>query len=205
MLETLNILGNFVTCQLRVYSARLHVRSKKKLTPINGRLLEAYMRKGKMNVWILWLTALVGIVSSQAPQDVSSYCVDHSLVPNYPDTVKPLMDSWSYENLLGSDGVWQSLNLDEYSESVSFSRATISIFYDSNYILCTIFVFQVSPHQALNGLEVPSYACYAEERMKCMHALLYELKYHIGNLLVAQLESTLIIGKYSQLSKRKIG
>ena len=38
-----------------------------------------------------------------------------------------------------------------------------------------------------------------------MYALLYELKYHIGNLLVAQLESTLIIGKYSQLSKRKIG
>ena len=99
-----------------------------------------------MNVWILWLTALVGIVSSQAPQDVSSYCVDHSLVPNYPDTVKPLMDSWSYENLLGSDGVWQSLNLDEYSESVSFSRATISIFFMIVIIYYVLFLcFKLVP------------------------------------------------------------
>ncbi len=62
---------------------------------------------------------------SYAPQDVSQYCIDNALVPDYPETVKPLMDSWSYQYLLGANGVWQSVNLDQYSESVSI---TISLF-----------------------------------------------------------------------------
>ena len=63
------------------------------------------------------LALLFVLVSSQAPQDVSQYCKDNSLVPDYPKTVKALMDSWSYQDLLGDNGVWQSINLDNHTEN----------------------------------------------------------------------------------------
>lgn len=62
----------------------------------------------------------ISFVSAQAPGDISQYCIDNSLVPDYLDTVKPLMDSSSYKYLLGDKGVWQSINLDDYPETVRY-------------------------------------------------------------------------------------
>ena len=84
-------------------------------------------------VLVQCLVLFFALVYSQAPSDVSQYCKDNSLVPDYPDTVVPLMDSWSYQYLLGENGVWQSINLDQYPESVSWLLQNLSSLCISNY------------------------------------------------------------------------
>ena len=77
----------------------------------------------------LFLTFSFALTLSFAPQDVSQYCIDNALVPDYPQTVKPLMDSWSYQYLLEENGVWQSINLDQYPESVRMAGWFINVLY----------------------------------------------------------------------------
>lgn len=60
---------------------------------------------------------VVGILSlcyvgAQAPGDEDAFCLDISTAPAYAPSVKPLLDSWRYQTLLGAGGVWDSLDLD---------------------------------------------------------------------------------------------
>ena len=51
-------------------------------------------------------------VHAQAPGDEDDFCLEISTAPAYAASVKPLLDSWRYQTLLGSDGVWDTLSLD---------------------------------------------------------------------------------------------
>ena len=51
-------------------------------------------------------------VTGQAPGDEDSFCLDISTAPAYAPTVKPLLDSWRYQTLLGPEGVWTAENFD---------------------------------------------------------------------------------------------
>ena len=59
------------------------------------------------------LLSLLALANSQAPGDEDPFCLDISTAPAYAPTVKPLMDSWRYRELLGQRGVWRTRDLDD--------------------------------------------------------------------------------------------
>ena len=67
--------------------------------------------------WLLLSIFVAGFLSpcsvrAQAPGDEDDFCLEISTAPAYAPSVKPLLDSWRYQTLLGSDGVWNTLDLD---------------------------------------------------------------------------------------------
>ena len=70
-------------------------------------------------------------VSAQAPGDEDASCLDLPTAPAYASSVKPLLDSWHYQTLLGPDGVWNTLDLDNDNIGVSVRTA-----YES-FVVCT--------------------------------------------------------------------
>jgi hypothetical protein len=57
----------------------------------------------------IFLLLFVGLCWAQAPGDEDDRCtVNHSNPPQYPDTVRNLMDSYNYENLLPGNGTGNS-------------------------------------------------------------------------------------------------
>ena len=62
---------------------------------------------------------MLKFVISEAPGDTDVYCKEISSIPDYAETVKPLMDSFGYLNLLGNDGVWTAVDVDGDGHTVS--------------------------------------------------------------------------------------
>ena len=53
------------------------------------------------------------IVAQEAPGDEDKRCTTAVIAPTYPDTVRNLMDSYNYLQLLGdSDAVWTERSVD---------------------------------------------------------------------------------------------
>ena len=75
-----------------------------------------------MSSYLLYLLlSLLPTSLAQAPGDTGTYCSDRSALPDYPVTVKPLVDSWSYKNLLTTNGgPWTPLDLDNDTNKVNF-------------------------------------------------------------------------------------
>ena len=79
---------------------------------------------------VLFLLLILLKCLAQAPGDTGTYCKDISALPDYPDTVKPLVDSWSYKNLLiANGGPWTPLDLDNDTNNVSSSILSYRILY----------------------------------------------------------------------------
>ena len=75
---------------------------------------------------VLSLLLILSTCLAQAPGDTGTYCRDRSALPDYPATVKPLVDSWSYKNLLNtSGGPWTPLDLDNDNIGVSYNCFSI--------------------------------------------------------------------------------
>ena len=85
---------------------------------------------------------LVGVIClslcwAQAPGDEVARCTtDHSNPPQYPDTVRNLMDSYNYENLLPGNGtgnppiataVWNDFSFDGNDENNTLSPTYVSL------------------------------------------------------------------------------
>lgn len=93
---------------------------------------------------LLSLFLATSVSSSYAPDDTGSFCLDMSALPDYPGTVKRLMDSWSYRRLLApSDGVWRRIDADNDNISVSPSsgymwveRERGTVYISHNSFLC---------------------------------------------------------------------
>ena len=57
---------------------------------------------------VLWLSAI-----AQSPGDHDQVCKDMSVMPDYSQNIKALMDSWGYQNLLDNNGgPWTVLDED---------------------------------------------------------------------------------------------
>ena len=55
--------------------------------------------------FVLVVASLTGISWAQAPGDAAARCTtDHTHPPQYPDTIRMLMDSYNYVNLLPGNG-----------------------------------------------------------------------------------------------------
>ena len=79
---------------------------------------------------VLFLLLILSTCLAQAPGDTGTYCKDISALPDYPATVKPLLDSWGYKNLLIADGgPWTPLDLDNDTNYVSSSILSYHILY----------------------------------------------------------------------------
>ena len=69
----------------------------------------------------LSLHAFVGLCWAQAPGDEADRCTtDHANTPQYPDTIRMLMDSYSYENLLPGNGTGSTPIADAIWNDFSF-------------------------------------------------------------------------------------
>ena len=59
--------------------------------------------------------SLISLSLGQAPGDIGTFCTSISAIPNYPPTVKRLMDSWSYQTL---GGLWTIKDVDNDNQTV---------------------------------------------------------------------------------------
>ena len=86
--------------------------------------------------FILIVATLTSKATSQAPGDEDNRCtVDHTSPQVYPDTVRNLMDSYNYEQLLPGNGtgnsviqsaVWNDRSYDENDETNRNSPTYVS-------------------------------------------------------------------------------
>ena len=67
------------------------------------------------------IVSLISLSLGQAPGDIGTYCTSISAIPNYPPTVKRLMDSWSYQTLTNPSnggGLWTIKDVDNDNQTV---------------------------------------------------------------------------------------
>ena len=74
------------------------------------------------------LLGLIALATSQAPGDEDSFCLEISSAPAYAPSVKPLMDSWWYRQLLGQSGVWHTLERDGDLHNVSIVIVLLDVY-----------------------------------------------------------------------------
>ena len=77
-----------------------------------------------------------GAITTQAPGDEDERCTDSANAPTYPNTVRNLMDSYNYEQLLRGSGtgnppvggaVWTDRSVDGNDVNSTVTRTYVSL------------------------------------------------------------------------------
>ena len=85
---------------------------------------------------ILLLDCMCLFIAAQAPGDEDEQCTSGEIAPTYPDTVRNLMDSYNYEQLLPGNGtgnppiegaVWTDRSVDGNDVNTTVTPTYVSV------------------------------------------------------------------------------